>query len=255
MRVRLFVTTFVWYRRKEEEERAKQMKNEEEERARKEEEGRREKEEEEKALKIRIREAEETKAREEERERKAREAEENGEEKQNFNQLEKAPPSLPPKKSAAPTTTERESFINVKLNKVPDSRQSTRRLVPSPEPTLPRHHNSLSSAKPSTEMASPDQSRNRTASFGYFRNEAVGEIPRIPPTPPEKDVKVNNFYSYEELKEMKALKQYPDDVVPALLHLYLSDDEFKVVLGCPRSEWNSLPKWKQKQKKVDARIF
>ncbi|XP_072312819.1 supervillin [Eucyclogobius newberryi] len=58
-------------------------------------------------------------------------------------------------------------------------------------------------------------------------------------------------FSIEELTR----KPLPEGVDPLRLELYLSDEDFKTLLGMSRVEFNALPNWKQKNLKKSKNLF
>ena len=63
---------------------------------------------------------------------------------------------------------------------------------------------------------------------------------------------VNTFYKHEQLI---APGPYPAGICIRKREIYLGEEEFKRVLGVSRSAWDSLPKWKQEQRKRAAKLF
>ena len=114
---------------------------------------------------------------------------------------------------------------------------------------------------PIIEPAKTTTDRNRTRSGSnslkpspFKMDHARTEIPAIP-LHPGKNFVPAIFHPYEDLKRMKANKDYADDVNASVLHMYLSDEEFRLVFQCGKAEFEGLPVWKQKSKRQAAMIF
>jgi len=79
-------------------------------------------------------------------------------------------------------------------------------------------------------------------------------------TPPEKPVEIVEkpaptvaiFYRFEQLRKGA---EYPKDVDPAHREQWLSDEDFKRVLGMTKQEFEGEKKWRQQQKKRDCGLF
>lgn len=65
----------------------------------------------------------------------------------------------------------------------------------------------------------------------------------------EKDEEGETYYTYEEL-----LKR-PQGIDTAKTHLYLRAEEFLKVFGMTKKNFNSLPAWKQKNLRVQHKLF
>jgi len=63
---------------------------------------------------------------------------------------------------------------------------------------------------------------------------------------------INTFYSHEELA---APGPYPPGICVHKREIYLAEEDFKRILGVRRSEWESLPKWKQVRRKREMGLF
>lgn len=63
---------------------------------------------------------------------------------------------------------------------------------------------------------------------------------------------VDVFYKHEQLI---APGPYPAGICIRKREIYLAEDEFKKILGVSRSAWDSLPRWKQEQRKRAAKLF
>ena len=63
---------------------------------------------------------------------------------------------------------------------------------------------------------------------------------------------VGVFYKHEQLI---APGPYPAGICIRKREIYLAEEEFKKILGVSRSAWDSLPRWKQEQRKRAAKLF
>lgn len=63
---------------------------------------------------------------------------------------------------------------------------------------------------------------------------------------------VDVFYKHEQLI---APGPYPAGICIRKREIYLAEEEFKKILGVSRSTWDSLPRWKQEQRKRAAKLF
>lgn len=79
--------------------------------------------------------------------------------------------------------------------------------------------------------------------------------PVAPSTPPQsmdlKYVPDKDILDYESLKTMKG----DDGIDPARKECYLSPEEFSKVFKMDKSEFHTLPAWKQSRAKKDAGLF
>mmetsp|Transcript_17704 Transcript_17704/g.23180 ORF Transcript_17704/g.23180 Transcript_17704/m.23180 type:complete len:115 (-) Transcript_17704:62-406(-) len=82
--------------------------------------------------------------------------------------------------------------------------------------------------------------------------------PKIPTHRPKissKPVEITGNMSYEEVLKLKADAATSNNIERNRLEEYLSDAHFEKVFGMPRADFNKLKKWRQVQKKKDAKLF
>ena len=129
-------------------------------------------------------------------------------------------------------------------------KKSKKKIAPPPAP-IGRTKTMTSPPVPANRL-SPSKEEGEVVVVVPSRNVAIP-----PPVPKGRSVKMTTTttLSYEELTTLNSDECAARNLDRKTLDVYLSKEEFQNVFKMNREAFSSLPGWKQKQKKIEAKLF